>query len=57
MKYFREKNIGKALETFKDIRKSGDKSAELSYYIGSCLLNLGKHQSSIVYLNECLLQN
>lgn len=57
MKAFREKNVGKALEIFKELRKNGDRSAELSYYLGSCNLNLGKHQSSIVFLNECLLQN
>jgi tetratricopeptide (TPR) repeat protein len=29
----------------------------VSYYIGSCQLNLGKHQASIISLNECLQQN
>jgi tetratricopeptide (TPR) repeat protein len=29
----------------------------VAYYIGSCLLNLGRHQASIVSLNECLQQN
>lgn len=51
MKAFREKNVVKALEIFKELRKNGDRSAELSYYLGSCNLNLGKHQSSIVFLN------
>jgi tetratricopeptide (TPR) repeat protein len=57
MRAFREKNVGRALEIFKELRKGGERSAELSYYLGSCYLNLGKHQSSIVFLNECLLQN
>lgn len=29
----------------------------MSYYTGSCLLNLGQHQSSIVQLNECITLN
>ena len=39
------------------MRKSGYKAAELSYYLGSCFLNLGKHQASIMYLNECISIN
>lgn len=54
---YREKNVSKALELFKEVRKNGDKSAQLSYYMGSCFLNMGKHQSSIMYLNECISAN
>jgi len=39
------------------MRKSGYKSAELCYYMGSCFLNSGKHQASIMYLNECITAN
>lgn len=57
MRAFREKDVGRALEIFREVRRTGDRSAEVSYYIGSCLLNLGKHQASIISLNECLQQN
>ncbi len=39
------------------MRRSGFKSAELAYYLGSCFLNLGKHQASLMYLNECITTN
>lgn len=49
--------MDKATELFKEIYKNGIRSAELTFYLGSCLLNAGKYQASIMYLNECISLN
>lgn len=53
VKAYKEQKVSEALELFKTIRKSV-KTAEVAFYLGSCLLNLGRHQASILHLNECL---
>lgn len=42
---------------FKEAQKGGNKSAQLFYHMGSCLLNMGKHEASIRSLNECISAN